>query len=466
MSHSEDTTVQLPLPPEALGGWPIGSAREFAADPLGFVSDNVPKFDGIFQVKSLFFKLSPYFDRMVVVSDPDMVKHIMQDNNRNYCKSYAYKVLEALLGQGLLTSEGDFWRKQRRLMQPAFHKERMNAFTSIMTDAGQELVDRWSKVEEGTEVNVSKDLMRMTLDIVCKSMFSADVSDAMDVVNREFDKANEMLIKRIMSPIKVPLWLPTPGNLNETRTYAAIKAVIADIIRKRRAGGGRYDDLLAMLMEMRDEDTGESMSDEQIQDEVITIFLAGHETTAVALSWLFYNLDAYPEVEQRLVDEEKQVLNGRAPLMDDTRTLTYARMVIDETLRLYPPAWVIGRHSLDEDQLGNYRIPPRTNCMIAVYQIHRDPKHWPDPERFIPERFAKENAQGRHKFVYFPFGGGPRLCIGNNFALMEMQFIVPMVLRNFKLRLPNGANYTKDPLITMRPHEDLRMVISRREAFS
>jgi len=453
----------LTMPPKPEGGWPIGTVKHFTENPLKFFSEYIPKYGEVFQVTSIFFKLFPYFDHMVVVSNPDDVKRIMQDNNKNYVKSYGYKVLELLLGKGLLTSEGEFWRKQRRLMQPAFHRDRLAALVETMTEAGTDLVEKWRKLPNGTEVDASKEFMNLTLAIVCKAMFSSDVEDAQEVVDREFDRANEMITERITNALKIPISIPTPGNVREQRSYDSIKSVVADIIEKRRNSDEKYDDLLAMLMEAQDEDTGERMSNKQIQDEVITIFLAGHETTAVALSWIMHCIDDNSEVEEKLLAEEKELLNGRVPEMGDVRQLEYTRMVIDETLRLYPPAWIIGRQTLGSDRLGGYHIPEKTNCLIPVCYIHKDEKYWPEPEMFIPERFSKENSKGRHKFVYFPFGGGPRLCIGNNFSLMEMQLVLPMILREFKLSKPKGFKVEKDPLITMRPNPHMKMVITKRE---
>ena len=219
---------------------------------------------------------------------------------------------------------------------------------------------------------------------------------------------------------------------------------------------------MAMLMEVKDEDSGEVMSDDQIKDEVVTIFIAGHETTSVALSWLFHCLEENPEVETQLLDESKTVLNGRTPGLGDLAQLEYTRMVMDETMRLYPPVWGVGRHSLEDDVIDGYQIPKDTNCLIPIYFIHRDEKYWPDPLKFIPERFNKENSKDRHRFVYFPFGGGPRQCIGNNFALMEMQLAIPMIVQQFKLHKPAGFKFKKDPLITMRPKPEMQMVITRR----
>lgn len=462
MSETATEKEQLHFPPAAEGETFIGSAKDFATDTLGFIEKNIPKYGSIFQLKSVFFKFISHFETVVVVSDPEIVKHILQTNNKNYVKSYGYRVLKVLLGEGLLTSEGDFWRKQRRLMQPGFHRDRLSSFVKTYADMGEELVDKLEAMPDGKEVDVSQLFMETTLNIVSKAMFSTDVADALEVVNREFDYANERLIERIKAPFPIPLWMPLPGVIKERKSYSAIKQVVANIIEKRRSSTEKYDDLLAMLMEVEDADTGEKMSNQQIQDEVITIFLAGHETTAVALAWLMHRLDENPEVVTKLLEEEKRVLNGRKPELADLPQLEYTRMVIDETLRMYPPAWIIGRHALGPDKLGEYDILKNTNCLIPVYYIHRDPKYWDEPEKFIPERFTKEKSLARHKFVYFPFGGGPRLCIGNNFALMEMQTLVPMIVRAVNLAKQSDFVFKKDPLITMRPDPHMKMVLTKR----
>ena len=461
MSNQVVDEKQLNLPPLAEGTSIIGAAKDFAEDPFRFYETFIPKYGDLFRIKSVFFILRPEFDHMVVISNPDMVKHVMLDNNRNYVKSTAYNALKLLLGNGLLTSEGDFWRKQRKLMQPGFHRERLASFVKTYSDVTQEMIQRWSELEDGAEIDASEEFMQITLDIVCRAMFSSDVSDAIEVVNREFDYANQKLINRIKAPIPIPLSFPLPHIRRERNSYEAIKNVVANIIEKRRGSNEHYDDLLAMLMEVEDADTGEKMSNQQIQDEVITIFLAGHETTAVAMSWLVHCLDENPEVVEKILEEEKRVLKGSVPTIENLQSLEYTRMVIDETLRLYPPVWVIGRHSVEADVIGGYDIPKNTNCLIPLYYMHRDPKHWEDPEQFKPERFSKENSKGRHKFVYFPFGGGPRLCIGNNFALMEMQVIVPMMVRAFKMAKPKNFTFKKEPLITMRPNPHMKMVITK-----
>jgi cytochrome P450 len=458
MNETETLTGLKELPYLKDGHWLFGAGLMFSKDPLFFINKYSTQYDGIFRIRTARF-----IEQIVIVTKPDYVKHILQDNNKNYQKSFGYKIMKLLVGNGLLTSEGDFWRRQRRLAQPGFHRERLASFNQIMVDEINELLKAWNQLPDGTEVNISKAMMEVTLKIVCKALFSTDVDDVTDTVSREFYVANESLIKRIIDPVKIPLWIPTPHNLKEDQAYKAIQGIVQQLIEKRRKSSERHDDLLAMLMEAKDEDTGEMMDNEQLKDEVVTLFLAGHETTAVALTWLFHCLDENREVEVKLLEEARNVLNGKDPELDDMRRLEYTRMVIDETMRLYPPAWIIGRNALEEDVIDGYRIPQNINTLIPVYQIHRNPEYWDEPLKFIPERFTKEKLKSYHKFVYFPFGGGPRLCIGNNFALMEMQLLVPMVVQQYQLRKPANFKFKQDPLITMRPNPDMMMQIFKRK---
>lgn len=436
------------------GHWLFGGGALFAADPLRFITTYVPRYEGIFRVRTARF-----LEQIVIVSKPEYIKHILQDNNKNYQKSHGYKIMKLLVGNGLLTSEGEFWRRQRRLAQPAFHREKLTTFVDIMVREAAHLVEKWQRLPAGTVVNISREMMEVTLKIVCKSLFSSDVEDAIKVVSREFYIANESLVRRITSPLKIPLWIPTPSNIREKRSYSAIQEVVQQLIEKRRKSGRHYDDLLSLLMHARDEETGEHMNDEQLKDEAVTMFLAGHETTAVALTWLFHCLEENPDVAQKLRAEINQVLGNRLPQLQDLQLLEYTRMVIEETLRLFPPAWIIGRNAIDDDVIDGYHIPKGINLLIPVYQIHRDSRYWENPTQFKPERFSRDKIKHYHKFVYMPFGGGPRLCIGNNFALMEMQILIPVIISRFVLRKPSHFRFRQDPLITMRPQPDMQMEI-------
>lgn len=411
--------------------------------------------DGIYLITSPIRKA-------IVVDTPEYVKHVLQDNNKNYTKSLAYKkLLTRLLGKGLLTSEGDFWRKQRRLAQPAFHRDKLALLADDMVKCTEAIITELEAVA-GQEVNLAKYMMTVTLDVVAKSMFGSDVSGFVQIVGDEIDYANEQAMKRIKNPLKLPPWVPTPDNIKEQRSLDNLDRIINGIIETRRRSDKKHDDLLQMLMDVEDVDTGEKMSDRQLRDESMTIFLAGHETTALALSWLWYLLEKNPDKAEKLYTEVDTVLQGRIPQLNDLKDLTYIRQVIDETLRLYPSAWAIGRNAKEDDEIGGYRIPADYNVLIPIYIIHRDPSVWENPDDFIPERFAKENQKELHKYAYFPFGGGPRFCIGNNFALMEMQIIVAMLAQRFRFKLQSGKTVEPAQLLTLRPKGGMPMTVIER----
>ncbi len=445
------TSSKLKLPPKAKGNWFFGAGLNFALDPIAFLNKNREEHGGIYLVPSRA-------KNIMVVQDPELVKYMLQDNNKNFIKSFGYDVLAMLLGKGLLTSEGDFWRKQRRMAQPAFHKERLNAMVQSMVSCTKDYIERL-EAKRGQELDMSKEMSNVTLHIVASSLFTSNVDDVVDTVAKEMDIAQELAIERISNPFKLPVWIPTPGNLKERRSIGLLDKVMLDIIEKRRKDPNKYDDLLQMLMEVKDEDTGEQMSDRQLRDECMTIFLAGHETTALALTWLWYLLDNNPEEIDKLRAEAETVLQGKDPQVEDVMKLEYTRMAIDEGMRLYPPAWAIGRRAVENDEIGGYRVPKGYNIIIPVYHIHHDPKIWDDPESFNPERFRKGNLKEKHRFAYFPFGGGPRLCIGNNFALMEMQIVVAMLVTKFRFKHVEGHKVVLDPLITLRAKHGMQMKV-------
>lgn len=414
-------------------------------DPINYISVNMPKHNGMFRLTSPVLK-------SVVVYKPEYIKHVLQDNNKNYTKSRAYKLLSHLLGQGLLTSEGDFWRKQRRMAQPAFHRQRLNAMLDTMVACTEETINDLEAIPANEPTNMANHMMALTLNVVAKAMFGSEVPEnTVQTVGRELNIANELALERVKGLMPFPLWVPTKRNIELTRACNALYKVVDDIIDNRMKNPGEHDDLLQMLVEVQDEDTGERMSKKQLRDECLTIFLAGHETTALALSWLWKLLHENPDKKAKLVAEVNEVLGGRTPTLEDLRQLTYTRMCIDEVMRLYPPAWAIGRRTIEEDVIDGHVIEPNTNVIMPVYNIHRSPALWDKPNDFVPERFDKDQAKGADKYAYFPFGGGPRLCIGNNFALMEMQIIVAMLLQRYDFELPTGTHIEMDTLLTLRP---------------
>ena len=431
----------------------LGNTLQFQRDPLGFLMRAASDYGDVARYRLgnvTFFQ----------VNHPDGAQHILQDNYHNYIKGDLFDILRQVAGDGLFTSEGELWLRQRRLMQPAFHRRHIANFGEIMTGRTLDMLDRWDQRSSRAEpLDVAEELTGLTMAIIAETMFGA----RLDVDTHAVSQAITLLLADINFRFQVPFYpsLRWP-TLRNRRTLAAMRTVddvVLGIIEQRRRSGEERDDLLGMLMEARDEETGEAMSDKQLRDEVVTIFVAGHETTAVLLGWVFYLLSTHPDVEARLHKELAEVLGGRTSGMADLPKLRYTRMVIDETLRLYPPAWITNRQTVAEDVVCGYRIPAGGVVGISPYVIHRLPAYWPEPDRFDPERFAPETTTERPRFAYMPFGGGPHQCIGNTFALMEATLILATVAQRYRLRLPEGTIITPQPKTTLRPAAGLPMLL-------
>jgi cytochrome P450 len=369
-----------------------------------------------------------------LVAHPAYVHQILVKNQKNYIKGMGYDGFRLLVGQGLVTSEGDLWQQQRRLMQPAFTPNAVSTYTELMTGVIQRLLDRWRATsDQGNIVNIDDEMMRLTMSIIGKAMFSVDLSEELTEVGDAFHIAFDFVPTRTMNPLSLPLAVPLP----EHRRFTQAMHVINDFITERIEEGRRTPDsqnLLAILLRAQDEETGQGMSEQQLRDEVITLFFAGFETTARSLTWAWYLITRHPEAQQKLEAEVDAVLGKRLPITDDLFNLPYTRMVVDETLRLYPPTAVLARQNLADDTLGDYQIPAGSMLIPSPYLVHRHPAFWPDPERFDPERFAPEQAAERPKLAYIPFASGPRVCIGNNFALLEMVLAVAMITARYRLQ--------------------------------
>jgi cytochrome P450 len=390
---------------------------------------------------------------------PDAIKHVLQDNNRNYWKGGLIGRVKPLIGEGLFTSEGDFWRRQRRLAQPAFHRHRVEGFATIMSEAGRRMVeDLEPAAATGAPVDFMEHMSRVTLRIVGQALFGIDLIGEAASVGRNMLAALQFVSEEVFYLLPSALFVPTPRNLRFRRARAELDRVVLGIIeQRRRAGGG--DDLLAMLMEARDADTGEGMSDRQLRDEVMTFVLAGHETTAVTLAWACLLLAQHPAVADAVRHEVSAALGKRAPALSDLARLPLTRRVIDETLRLYPPVAAISRETYAPDEIDGYAIPARSGVMMSAYVTHRHPAFWRDPERFDPDRFLPENSANRPRFAYFPFGGGPRLCIGNEFALMEAQILLAMIMQRYRVDVAPGHTVEHEIRVTLRPKQPMRMVV-------
>jgi cytochrome P450 len=432
-------------------GLPIfGIAGDITKDPLDFFVKLFQQYGDI-----AYFTIGG--QKFYLFSHPDHVQYILQGNHRNYEKGPNYDKLRPLLGNGLVTSNGAFWLRQRRLIQPAFHRQRLAGFAAIMTDSADEMLNRWdAHASQQKPLNVADEFMRVTLEIVSRAMFSTTTTDFSDTINKNLPVVLERTNDRFWELFDLSM-LPTPTNRRYNQAVRALDTIIYGVIERRKLGHEHFDDLLDMLLSATDEDTGERMTDTQLRDEAMTIYLAGHETTANALSWAHYLLAQHPEVMGKLRSEVDSVLQGRTPTMEDVAALKYTRMVIDETLRVYPSVWSIARTPITPDTIGGYPIQPGVNVALAQYVTHRHPAFWENPEVFEPERFSAERSAGRHPYAYFPFGGGPRLCIGNNFALIEATLILAMIVQRYEMELVTDQVIEPQPVVTLRPRYGIQM---------
>lgn len=399
---------------------------------------------------------------LVVLRSPRAVQHVLIDNMRSYTKqTRGYDMLRLVLGNGLVTSEGEYWRRQRRIAQPAFHRERLTVFTRVMTDAADAMLQRWQRsMQAGTPLDVSHEMMRVTLSIASRTLLSRDVSDDADEVGAALLVALEHANYRILRLLSPSERIPTPRNVRFRRAVATLHRVVDGVIAQRRAeapGTGETADLLGMMMRAQDAQTGERMSDVQLRDEAMTMFLAGHETTAMTLTWTLYLLSKHPDVERRLRAEVDSVLQGRAPQIEDLKRLPLTDRVIRESMRLYPPVWVLGRLAAADDVVDGFQIKKGDLVFVSSYVTHRSPSLWENPEGFDPDRFLPEREAQRPRCAYFPFSVGQRKCIGDQFATLETNLILPMIVQRARLALVPGQTDAAAPLITLRPQDRMMM---------
>ncbi len=393
----------------------------------------------------------------VVLNSAEYAHAVLVEHADSFQKLPSMAFLHPLLGNGLLNSEGDFWRRQRKLAAPAFQHRRIAAYAGVMADYAERAQRTWP---DGATVDVAQEMMRLTLSIVGKTLFDADVLSEAEELGAALTVALTYVNDKTSTPFPAPTSWPTPSNRRNRRAIARLDATVHRMIRERRASGEDKGDLLSMLLLAQDED-GATMTDKQVRDEAMTIFLAGHETTANALAWAWYLLARHPEVYDRLRDEARTVLAGRTPTFADLPNLPYALRVLKEALRLYPPAYIYGRYARAAVDLGKHQLPAKTWVLISPYVLHRRPDYFPNPERFDPERFAPEAEARLPRYAYLPFGGGPRVCIGNQFALMEGQIILAALAQRVRFELVAGQRIVPQPLITLRPRGGIRMVVRR-----
>lgn len=414
--------------------------------------------------------------RFCLVNDAAGIEHVLKDNARNYTKGPGYERFRQFIGNGLLTSEGELWRRQRRLAQPPFHHDSIARFATVVAETSREAVDAWAERPRDVPLDVAAEMMRLTLALVGRTLLGSETTARADDVARAIGeiqrKSDEQLnswlrVMDLILPLRrhlafsIEQRLPTESNRRFRRALAVLDGIVGELIQKRhREPVPEARDLLTLLLAARDDDGGGGgMSDAQLRDEVMTMFLAGHETTATALSWAFTLLAQHPEVEEKMRREIAGVVGTRVPTFADLAALPYSRRVLDEVLRLYPSFWRISRQAIAADRVAGFDVPAGCAVLLSPYLTQRHPAYWRDPESFDPDRFLPEASVGRPRFAYFPFGGGPRTCIGNSFAIMEALIVLVTVLQRYRLRLPAGHVVEADPRVSLRPRGGLPMVL-------
>ena len=443
---------RLPLPPGPKRRSILGVMPEFNRDTLGFI-ERCRQYGDV--VRSRFLYVYAYF-----LYNPQDIETLLATNARSYRKAGSLRspFFHRLVGNGLVTSEGDFWRRQRRLAQPAFHRQRISSYGEVMVDYARRAIAGW---KDGEQREISRDMTRLTLEIVVKTLFNSDVSKDADHVGQILSQivkpfASQATLKWILDNR-----LPTPAHRRYFRMVSEIDRIVFRIIGERRASGVDQGDLLSMLLAAQDED-GTQMTDRQLRDEVMTLFLAGHETTALSLSWTWYLLATHPVVEKKFLQELDEVLGGRAPEVADLPRLTYTDMIARETMRLYPPAYAVGREAIEDTEIAGYRVPKGSQVFAFQWATQRDERFFEQPNEFIPERWNSESTQQLHKYAYFPFGGGPRQCIGNYFAMMEIVLVMATIGQRYRFSLESEHPAEVLPVLSLRPRHAIRVTVHER----
>ena len=426
----------------------LGSLPDLNRDQLGLYARCAREYGDVVPLR-----LGP--TRGVLIYHPDVIEEAFVARSRDFVKTRGVRMLRTLVGDGLLLSEGELWLRQRRLVQPAFHRQRVAGYGEVMADLATRRAAQWS---DGAVVSVHDEMMAITQAIVAKTLFDADVSDESAAIGDAAREVAEFFASRVGSLLLLlPRWVPTPAHLRLRRAVQHLDAVVFRMIAARRQSGADRGDLMSILLHAQDADDGSRMTDQQLRDEVMTLFLAGHETTAVALTWTWYLLAQHPEEDARLAEELRAVLGGRPPAVSDLPALRCAEMVVTESMRLYPPAYALSRAAVTATEAGGHPLAPGEVFIAPTWVVHRDPRWYDAPEAFRPERWEGDLARRLPRFGYFPFGGGPRQCIGNSFAQMEALLILAAIAQRFRLELLPGPPVRTAPSVTLRPGSPIPM---------
>jgi cytochrome P450 len=427
----------------------VGNLADLGRDPLGFLTRCAQDFGDIVPLR--LGLTSACF-----LTNPDYIEQVLTDRQQ-FIKSPGFRVLKTLLGEGLLTNEGDSWLRQRRLAQPVFHQKKISGYGAVMVDYTQRMLESW---QDGETRDIHADMMRLTLSIVMKTIFNSDVDDGeAQTVAHALDVAMNWFESKRSQGYLVWEWFPRPENIHYRHAIAQMDETIYRIIQQRHDSKEDPGDLLSMLMNARDEEDNSQMSDKQLRDELATLMLAGHETTANALSWTWMLLSQHPEVRTKLQEELSQVLGGRSPGIADIPQLPYTERVVKESMRLYPPVSIFGREAVNDAQIGDVAIPKGCIILISQWVMHRNPRYFDNPEAFEPNRWENDLEKKLPRGVYIPFGDGPRVCIGKGFALMEAVLLLATISQQFQIDLVPDAPIVPQPSITLRPEQGISVKI-------
>jgi len=433
----------------------VGHVPQFRKDPVGFVTA-AARCGDIVQLAL------PW--KTFLLTHPTDVKHVLQDNHQNYCKGWVFDRIKPYWGESLLTAEGERWRAQRRRVQPSFKRDHTVEFAPIITKRTHEMLARWEKASDsGEELVLYNEMTQLALVIIADVLFGVELWANASDMTMAVQTALRVLKTRVSAIAPLPLWLPTPDNRRFNQAMRTLNNGVSDIVARSRKAGERRT-FVAMLMEAIDVETGARMSEKHLHDEIIGMLQQGHDTIGETLAWTWYLLSLHPEVERKLSLEIADVVGSRTPTVADLERLTYAHMVVQESLRLYPPVWIIPRSAIDDDTIGGYRVPAGSTILVCPYLTHRRPEFWENPEAFDPERFAPAVSKGRPRHAYFPFGGGPRLCMGADMAMMETLLILTMVVQRYRLHLVPGHREEPECIIDMVPRHGVRATLHKRRA--
>ncbi len=448
MTHHSRSRQVPPGPPRTAA---LSLLRKVIWDRIGLMTSAADRYGDA--VRMAVGPMALYF-----FNHPEHAKHVLTDNSANYHKGFGLAQAKRALGDGLLTSEGELWRKQRKVIQPVFQHKRLAAHADVIAGEAAKLVARLA-AHRGEQVDVVREMNGLTLSVLGRTLLDADLG-IFDSIGHSFEAVQDQAMFEAVSLSKVPTWLPLPKQMRFRKACKDLRLVVDRLVADRVAGSGiDGDDVLSRLIVSTGQEADPSVGRQRLLDEVVTLLLAGHETTASTLGWTFFLLDRHPDIVMRLRAEAVEVLGDRLPVYEDMHRLRYTAMVVQEVMRLYPPVWMLSRLAQQEDEIGGYHVPAGTDVLICPYTLHRHPAFWDAPERFDPDRFDSDRIANRHRYAYIPFGAGPRFCVGNHLGMMEATFVIAMVARDLRLRKVPGYEVVAEPMLSLRVRGGLPMTV-------